>query len=57
MSCICCFGAGDTQFVQFLEQEIGDEKKDSATLPKISGFNVHTDGSEVKLSKKAGGEM
>lgn len=49
--------SADGQFLQFLEQEISDEKKELKSLPKISGFIVETNGSDVKLTKKAGGEL
>ncbi|XP_077448532.1 complement component 1 Q subcomponent-binding protein, mitochondrial [Stigmatopora argus] len=50
---------GDKSFGEFLLDEIKEEKKiqKSATLPKISGgWELSMDGTEVLLTKHAGGE-
>jgi len=41
---------------KFLKDEIATEKQNSRPLPKLSGWDVKTDGSEVTLTKKSGSE-
>lgn len=49
--------SGETQFLEFLEQEITAEKEESKDLPTISGFDVSTKGPDVKLTKTIGSEQ
>ena len=46
---------GDQELTKFLAQEIQTEKKNSRALPKLDGWNVKTQGSEVTLTKDLGG--
>ena len=39
--------AGDQDLAKFLKDEIATEKQNSRSLPKLSGWEVKTDGSEV----------
>jgi len=47
---------GDKDLAKFLKDEIATEKQNTRPLPKLSGWEVKTDGSEVTLSKKSGSE-
>jgi len=47
---------GDADLAKFLKDEIATEKQNSRSLPKLSGWTVKTDGSEVTLTKKSGAE-
>jgi len=47
---------GDQDLAKFLKDEIATEKQNSRSLPKLSGWEVKTDGSEVTLTKKSGSE-
>jgi len=38
---------GDQDLAKFLKDEIATEKQNSRPLPKLSGWEVKTDGSEV----------
>ena len=46
---------GDQELIKFLATEIQTEKKNSRALPKLDGWNVKTQGSEVTLTKDLGG--
>ena len=47
----------DQDLGKFLVEEISTEKKNQRSLPKLEGWKVKTDGSEVTLTKDiAGGE-
>ena len=49
---------GDGELSKFLVEEIATEKKNQRALPKLDGWKVKTDGSEVTLTKDvAGGEQ
>jgi len=49
---------GDSELSKFLVEEIQTEKKNQRALPKLDGWKVKTDGSEVTLTKDlAGGEQ
>ena len=39
--------SGDQDLAKFLKDEIATEKQNSRSLPKLSGWAVKTDGSEV----------
>lgn len=50
---------GETELVEFLSEEIGNERKiqKQRTLPtQINGFDVKLNGSEVTLTKVVGNE-
>jgi len=47
---------GDQDLAKFLKDEIATEKQNSRSLPKLSGWAVKNDGSEVTLTKKVGSE-
>jgi len=46
---------GDQELTKFLAQEIQTEKKNSRALPKLDGWQVKTEGSEVTLTRDVGG--
>ena len=47
----------DQDLGKFLVEEISTEKKNQRSLPKLEGWKVKTDGSEITLTKDiAGGE-
>ena len=49
---------GDSELSKFLVEEIQTEKKNQRALPKLDGWKVKTEGSEVTLTKEgAGGEQ
>jgi complement component 1 Q subcomponent-binding protein len=62
-TCSCgCNGLhtkGDKELVQFLTEEIDNEKKSQASpkLPKIEGFDIKTDSSSITLTKKIDNEV
>ena len=45
----------DQDLSKFLSEEIQSEKKRSRPLPKLDGWKVKTEGSEVTLTKDVGG--
>merc|ERR1712183_773944 len=48
----------DQDLGKFLVEEMATEKKNQRSLPKLEGWKVKTDGSEVSLTKDiAGGEQ
>ena len=47
----CMATEGDKQLATFLQEEIQSEKKNARPLPKLDGWSVKTDGSEVKLTR------
>lgn len=47
---------GDQELSKFLEEEIATEKRNSRTVPKLEGWNISTDGSEVTLTRELVGE-
>jgi len=47
---------GDGELAKFLQDEIATEKKNSRSGPKLEGWNVSADGSEVTLTKELAGE-
>jgi len=47
----CMATEGDKQLATFLQEEIQTEKKNARPLPKLDGWSVKTDGSEVKLTR------
>ena len=48
----------DQDLGKFLVEEIGTEKKNQRSMPKLEGWKVKTDGSEISLTKDiAGGEQ
>jgi len=46
----------DSELAVFLKDEIKTEKENASSLPKLAGWEVKTDGSEVTLTKSEGGE-
>lgn len=46
----------DQELATFLKDEIATEKQNSRALPKLAGWEVKTDGSEVTLTKTVEGE-
>ena len=56
-SCRTMATKGDQELSKFLVEEIQTEKKNQRGLPRLDGWSVATDGSEVTLTKEvAGGE-
>ena len=48
----------DQELGKFLVEEVSTEKKNHRSLPKLDGWNVKTEGSEVTLTRDvAGGEQ
>ena len=48
----------DQELGKFLLEEVSTEKKNHRSLPKLDGWNVKTEGSEVTLTRDvAGGEQ
>ena len=48
----------DQDLGKFLVEEMATEKKNQRSLPKLEGWKVKTDGSEISLTKDiAGGEQ
>jgi len=49
---------GDQEVAKFLSEEIQNEKKNARALPKLDGWKVKTEGSEITLTKDvSGGEQ
>jgi len=47
---------GDAELVKFLTEEIATEKKNARSAPKLDGWKISADGSEVSLTKELVGE-
>lgn len=47
---------GDQELSKFLQEEIATEKKNSRAGPKLEGWNISSEGSEVTLTKELVGE-
>merc|ERR1719431_1811287 len=47
---------GDQELSKFLQEEIATEKKNSRAGPKLEGWNISSEGSEVTLTKELVGD-